>query len=81
MNDSKNITNTLNKNNMTTFYCTNTIFNDGSKTEDKGLYIEGLEHATKCVKETIANNPDIAAIVLLSDTKTKNIIIKRSDLN
>lgn len=64
-----------------TFYSTKTVLNDGTILEDKGLYIDGLDHATSCVKNAIANNQNIKAMILLPDNKGSNITITRNDLN
>ncbi len=59
------------------FYCTNTVYVDGTITEDKELYMNGIDHAVKCCQQRLLAYPEIDIIVLLSDNGTKPHIIHR----
>ncbi len=65
---------------MSTFYCTNTILNDNTVIEDKGLYIDGLNHAKQMVMIIIRINENIKAVVLLPDNGSENITITRKEV-
>lgn len=51
----------------TIYYTTRTVYVDGRISEDKGLYMQGQEHAEKCCKERLLAHPEIDFIVLIPD--------------
>lgn len=46
-------------------YCTNTNFKNGTQTQDKGLFMEGLLKAVENCSARMEKEPEIESIILL----------------
>ncbi len=63
-----------------TFYTTATITNDNQVTEDKGLYMDGLDHAKENQLARMKKDENIKCVVLLPSDDSDPIFLKREHI-